>query len=301
MSGACTPILVAIASISDWRRAFELFGLLASFGPSLLSGYRTIRAAPRRHARRPRCGRPPRAPPSVRTFRAAPITTDRCGCSASSPDASPMLVFSLTLSDYLRNARTAEVRRDLASLPLLLGCAGCLLRADLPAIAPAMGRSPTPAGCRPRWIRPGRLPRSSSSRKSPIRSACSCWVFRDLFNDFVMPAAWAAAWTRRRYAGTVSGPMNLSERRRPCRLLSSAISSPVPIKLDADVSFRAGLPVGGVLVFLVHTRRSRRWQYHFAGIAMVCAVPFTEIRRSEVREERNSLLILLSLVSLVSR
>ena len=221
--GALTPLLVAyILQFMSWRRAFELFGVLGVIwavafyrwyrddpGDAPVGQQRGARAAAAdaRDASRRQAGC--RGGCSYRSLRS--------GCCARSTPASRYgwWFYVTWLPTYLREARGTSVKMGalLAGLPLLLGGVGCLISAALiPRIARATGSvALRPAHHRDRSASSARRRRSSCS--PPIQDPVKAMLvlgMAGLFNDFVMPAAWAGCMDiGGRYAGTVSGAMNM--------------------------------------------------------------------------------------------
>jgi ACS family glucarate transporter-like MFS transporter len=219
--GALTPLLVAyILQFMSWRRAFELFGALGVVWAVVF--YRWYRDDPSEH-------------PSVNRAELAmlPPLSETSAVHGSLPwellltrPAVWLLCaqyaclsygwwFYVTwLPTYLRDARGAGVKMGalLAGLPLLLGGVGCLISAAaIPRIARATG---SVAQARRIIAIIGFLGASASvfvftTVQDPIKAMLVLGL-AGLFNDFVMPAAWAGCMDiGGRYAGTVSGAMNM--------------------------------------------------------------------------------------------
>jgi MFS family permease len=118
------------------------------------------------------------------------------------------------LPTYLRDARGTSITMGalLAGLPLLLGGVGCMISAALiPRIARATG---SVAKARRIIAIIGFVGASASififtTVHDPFKAMLILGM-AGLFNDFVMPAAWAGCMdVGGRYAGTVSGAMNM--------------------------------------------------------------------------------------------
>jgi ACS family glucarate transporter-like MFS transporter len=219
-SGAFTPILVALVlDYVTWRRAFELFGVIGVVWTVIF--YRWYRDDPREH-------------PSVNAAEAALMPTRaQSAVGATVPwgrlvrSASVWLLciqyaclaygwwfYVSWLPTYLREARGTSVKFGaiLAGLPLLLGGIGCLVGAWLlPRVARKLG---SVAAARRLVAIVGFGGASASifvftGIADPI-TAMLVLGLAGFFNDFVMPAAWAGCMdVGGRYAGTVSGAMNM--------------------------------------------------------------------------------------------
>ena len=219
--GALTPLLVAyILQFMSWRRAFELFGALGVIWA--VAFYRWYRDDPSEH-RSVNRAELAMLPPTSETAAVAghlpwrllvskPVIWLLC---ARSTRASAWLVVLRDLAAVLSSGSARDGRQD--------GCA-----ARRPAVAARRHRVPDfrrahPAdrardrqrGARPAHHRDRRVPRRvrvdfhfhhrSGSGEGDARSRMA-----GLFNDFVMPAAWAGCMDiGGRYAGTVSGAMNM--------------------------------------------------------------------------------------------
>jgi MFS transporter, ACS family, glucarate transporter len=219
--GAFTPLLVAwILDYVTWRHSFEVFGLLGVAWAVVF--YRWFRDDPRTH-------------PSLNAAEIALLPPPHesaiahgktpWGLLFSHPSVWLLGLQYMSLSygwyfyvtwlpTYLREARGTSIKMGalLAGLPLLLGGVGCLISG---------------------WMIP-RLTRIVGSVSTARRlvaivgfagASASIFVFTTiqdptnamlvlglagLFNDFVMPAAWAACMDiGGRYSGTVSGSMNM--------------------------------------------------------------------------------------------
>jgi MFS transporter, ACS family, glucarate transporter len=219
--GALTPLLVAyILQFMSWRRAFELFGVLGVVWAIVF--YRWYRDDPSEHPSVNRAELAMLPPPSEtaaveghlpwRLLLSKPAVWLLCAQYAC---LSYGWWFYVTwLPTYLREARGTSVRMGalLAGLPLLLGGVGCLISAALiPRIARASG---SVASARRIIAIIGFLSASASifvftTVQDPV-TAMLVLGMAGLFNDFVMPAAWAGCMDiGGRYAGTVSGAMNM--------------------------------------------------------------------------------------------
>jgi ACS family glucarate transporter-like MFS transporter len=219
--GALTPLLVAyILQFLSWRRAFELFGVLGAIWA--VAFYRWFRDDPATH-------------PSVNAAELALLPPARETAPVAGPLPWRLLVskasvwllcvqyaclaygwwFYVTwLPTYLRNSRGTSVKMSalLAGLPLLMGGVGCLISAALiPRIAASTG---SVARARRIVAIIGFLGASISiiifTRIQDPTLAMVVLGFAGLFNDFVMPAAWAGCMdVGGRYAGTLAGSMNM--------------------------------------------------------------------------------------------
>jgi MFS family permease len=219
--GAFTPLLVAsVLDYITWRRAFEIFGVLGVLWA--IGYYFWFRDDPRTH-------------PSVNAAELAqlPPPSESAIVHGSTPwgkiVSCPSIwllgaqyiclsygwYFYITwLPTYLREARGTSVKMGamLAGLPLLLGGVGCLISGwVIPRLARAMGSV--------------NLARRIIAILGFVGASASIFAFTGvsdptkamlvlglagLFNDFVMPAAWAACMdVGGRYSGTVSGSMNM--------------------------------------------------------------------------------------------
>ena len=219
--GALTPLLVAyILQFMSWRRAFELFGALGVIWA--VAFYRWYRDDPSEH-RSVNRAELAMLPPTSETAAVAghlpwrllvskPVIWLLCAQYAC---LSYGWWFYVTwLPSYLREARGTGVKMGalLAGLPLLLGGIGCLISAALiPRIARATG---SVARARRIIAIVGFLGASASififtTVQDPVKAMLVLGM-AGLFNDFVMPAAWAGCMDiGGRYAGTVSGAMNM--------------------------------------------------------------------------------------------
>jgi MFS family permease len=118
------------------------------------------------------------------------------------------------LPSYLRTARgtTITMSAVLAGLPLLLGGVGCLVSA---AVTPRLSRSLGSVAKARRIVAITGFVGASvcimifTGIEDPTR-AMIVLGFAGFFNDFIMPPAWAGTMdVGGRYAGTVSGAMNM--------------------------------------------------------------------------------------------
>ena len=219
--GALTPLLVAyILQFMSWRRAFELFGALGVIWA--VAFYRWYRDDPSEH-RSVNRAELAMLPPTSETAAVAGHLPWRLLVSkpaiwllcAQYACLSYGWWFYVTwLPSYLREARGTSVKMGalLAGLPLLLGGIGCLISAALiPRIARATG---SVARARRIIAIVGFLGASASififtTVQDPVKAMLVLGM-AGLFNDFVMPAAWAGCMDiGGRYAGTVSGAMNM--------------------------------------------------------------------------------------------
>ena len=221
ISGAFTPLLVALLiQAVGWRRTFELFGLIGAIWAVLF--YRWYRDSPAEHK-------------SVNAAELAllPPARDTAIAHSGVPWAvifSNRHVWLLSiqymclaygwwfyinwLPSYLRQARgtSATFGALLSGLPLLLGGLGCLVSAMLiPRLTARFGS----VSMARRIIAICGFAGASTSIilftgiQDPVR-AMFVLGMAGFFNDFVMPAAWASTMdVGGRYAGTVSGAMNM--------------------------------------------------------------------------------------------
>jgi ACS family glucarate transporter-like MFS transporter len=220
--GAFTPLLVTyVLDYVSWRRAFELFGLVGLVWA--IAFFRWFRDDPRTH-------------PSVNAAELAIMPPPRESAIAHGPtpwaelssSASVWLLglqyvslsygwyFYITwLPTYLREVRGAGFNVGsafLAGLPLLLGGVGCLISGwVVPRLARVVG---TMGLARKIVAIVGFVGASISvivfTRISDPANAMIVLGIAGLFNDFVMPPAWAACMdVGGRYSGTVSGAMNM--------------------------------------------------------------------------------------------
>ncbi|MDP9322358.1 MAG: MFS transporter [Acidobacteriota bacterium] len=219
--GALTPLLVAyVLDFVTWRRAFEMFGLLG-VGWAIVF-YRWFRDDPRTH-------------PSVNAAEAAllPPAAETAVVHGPTPwgliyskPAVWLLAAQYTclaygwwfyvtwLPTYLREVRGTSNKMGalLAGLPLLLGGVGCLISA---AIIPRLTRALGSVALARRIVAIIGFAGASASifvftKIDDPTTAMFVLGMAGLFNDFVMPAAWAGCMdVGGRYAGTVSGTMNM--------------------------------------------------------------------------------------------
>jgi MFS transporter, ACS family, glucarate transporter len=219
--GAFTPLLVAyILQFLSWRRAFEVFGVLGVIWA--IAFYRWFRDDPATH-------------PDVNSAELALLPPARETAAVTGPLPWRLLIskpavwllclqyaclaygwwFYVTwLPTYLRNARGTSINMSalLSGLPLLMGGVGCLISAALiPRVARALG---SVALARRIVAIVGFLGASASilvfTRVHDPMLAMVVLGFAGLFNDFVMPAAWAGCMdVGGRYAGTVAGSRNM--------------------------------------------------------------------------------------------
>ncbi len=221
ISGAFTPILVALLiSAISWRRTFEVFGVIGAIWAILF--YRWYRDTPSEH-------------PSVNEAELAllPPAKDTAIAHGGVPWGvifSNRHVWLLSiqymclaygwwfyinwLPTYLRTARGASFNMGalLSGLPLLLGGAGCLVSAFL---VPRLTKRYGSVSLARRIIAVTGFVGASTcivifTRIADPVQAMFVLGMAGFFNDFVMPAAWASTMDiGGRYAGTVSGAMNM--------------------------------------------------------------------------------------------
>ena len=221
VSGAFTPLLVALLiSGIGWRRTFEVFGVIGIIWAVLF--YRWYRDTPAEH---PSVNQAELAllPPAKDT--AIAHTGVPWGVIFSNPHVWLLSIQYMCLAygwwfyinwlpTYLRDARGTSVTFGalLAGLPLLLGGAGCLVSAYLiPKLTERFGsvsiarRIVAVVG----FIGASTCIVIFTGIEDPVR-AMFVLGMAGFFNDFVMPAAWASTMDiGGRYAGTVSGAMNM--------------------------------------------------------------------------------------------
>jgi ACS family glucarate transporter-like MFS transporter len=219
--GALTPLLVAyMLQFISWRRAFELFGILGIVWAIFF--WRWYRDSPATHpgvneielAMLPEASKTAAveggATPWGRIF-STPSVWLLCvqyGCLAYG-----WWFYVTWLPTYLREARGTSVTFGalLAGLPLLLGGIGCLISG---AIIPKLSRALGSVALARRIVAiTGFIGASASilifTRTEDPTLAMIILGFAGLFNDFIMPAAWAGTMdVGGRFAGTVSGAMN---------------------------------------------------------------------------------------------
>src|SRR3954464_1111850 len=219
--GAFTPLLVTyVLDYVSWRRAFEMFGLLGVVWA--IAFYRWFRDDPRTH-------------PKVNVAELALMPPPRESAIAHGPTpwrqlASSRSVWLLGLQyvalsygwyfyvtwlpTYLREARGTSLKMGavLAGLPLLLGGVGCMISGwVVPRLAGVVG---TMGLARKIVAVIGFVGASASvilfTRIIDPTTAMIVLGIAGMFNDFVMPPAWAACMdVGGRYSGTVSGSMNM--------------------------------------------------------------------------------------------
>jgi MFS family permease len=221
VSGAFTPLLVALLiQAVGWRRTFEIFGLVGAVWAIFF--YRWYRDSPAQH-------------PSVNAAELALLPPARetaiahggvpWGTIFSNRHVWLLSIQYMCLAygwwfyinwlpSYLRQARGTSVTFGalLSGLPLLLGGLGCLVSALLiPRLTSRFGS----VSMARRIIAILGFAGASSSIiiftgiEDPVR-AMFVLGMAGFFNDFVMPAAWASTMdVGGRYAGTVSGAMNM--------------------------------------------------------------------------------------------
>jgi MFS transporter, ACS family, glucarate transporter len=221
LSGAFTPVLVAsLIGLMGWRRTFEVCGVLGVVWAIFF--YRWYRDVPGEH-------------PGVNAAELAMLPPQRDTAVAhsgvpwgrifSTPAVWLLSIQYMCLAygwwfyinwlpTYLRESRGTSLTMGalLSGLPLLLGGAGCLVSA---ALIPRLSRSLRSVALARRIVAiAGFLGASAciiifTGIEDP-RRAMIVLGFAGFFNDFVMPAAWAGTMDiGGRYAGTVSGAMNM--------------------------------------------------------------------------------------------
>jgi len=220
LSGAFTPLLVAILiSAFGWRHTFEVFGLLGVVWAILF--YRWYRDSPGEH---PSVNQAELAmlPPAHETAIAPEGVPWRAIFSSAHVWLLSIQYMCLAygwwfyinwLPTYLRESRGTSLKMGalLSGLPLLLGGAGCLVSA---MIIPRLSQTMGVAAARRVVAIAGFAGASAciftfTGIQDP-RMAMVVLGFAGFFNDFVMPAAWAGTMDMGgRYAGTVSGAMNM--------------------------------------------------------------------------------------------
>jgi MFS family permease len=221
IAGAFTPLLVAmLIGAFGWRRTFEVFGVLGAIWAIFF--YRWYRDAPSEH---PAVNQAELAllPPLKDTAIAHGGVPWRLIFSTRSVWLLSIQYMCLAygwwfyinwLPTYLRESRGTSLKMGalLAGLPLLLGGAGCLVSgAVIPRLSRALG---SVASARRVVAIAGFVGASSCififTGIDDPRRAMLVLGFAGFFNDFVMPAAWAGTMDiGGRYAGTVSGAMNM--------------------------------------------------------------------------------------------
>jgi MFS transporter, ACS family, glucarate transporter len=219
--GAFTPLLVAyFLDYVTWRRAFELFGAVGVVWA--IAFYKWYRDDPRTH---PSVNEAELAllPPSSKTASVhGPIPWSRF---FSRPAVWLLWMqyaclsygwwFYITwLPTYLRDVRELGLKQGafLAGLPLFLGGLGCLVSGYL---APHLARRAGGIGRARRILAVTGFVFASISiigftRVQNATVAVLVLSVSSFFNDFVMPASWAACMDMGgRYSGTLSGSMNM--------------------------------------------------------------------------------------------
>jgi len=219
--GAFTPLLVTyVLDYVSWRRAFELFGLLGLVWAVVF--FRWFRDDPRTH-------------PKVNAAELAIMPPPRQSAIAHGPTPWAQMLSSRSvwllglqyialsygwyfyitwLPTYLREARGTSLKMGaiLAGLPLLLGGVGCLFSGWL---VPRLARVVGSIGLARKIVAIVGFVGASASviiftKISDPANAMIVLGIAGLFNDFVMPPAWAACMDiGGRYSGTVSGSMNM--------------------------------------------------------------------------------------------
>ena len=221
VSGAFTPLLVAtLIGAFGWRRTFEILGVLGVIWAVFF--YRWYRDLPAEH---PAVNQAELAllPPPKDTALAHTGVPWRLIFSTPSVWLLSIQYMCLAygwwfyvnwLPTYLRESRGTSLKMGaiLAGLPLLLGGAGCLVSAAvIPRLARALGSVATAR----RVVAITGFAGASTcififTGIQDPRVAMVVLGFAGFFNDFVMPAAWAGTMdVGGRYAGTVSGAMNM--------------------------------------------------------------------------------------------
>jgi MFS transporter, ACS family, glucarate transporter len=221
VSGAFTPVLVALLiQVISWRRTFELFGLIGVIWAVLF--YRWYRDVPSQH-------------PSVNAAELALLPPEKDTAIAhtgvpwrvifSNPHVWLLSIQYMCLAygwwfyinwlpSYLREARGTSMTFGalLSGLPLLLGGLGCLVSAYL---VPRLTKKFGSVSVARRIVAVTGFVGASTciviftGINDPVR-AMFVLGMAGFFNDFVMPAAWASTMDiGGRYAGTVSGAMNM--------------------------------------------------------------------------------------------
>ncbi len=221
VSGAFTPLLAALLIQGiGWRRTFELFGAIGVVWALLF--YRWYRDSPAEH-KAVNAAELALLPPARDT--AIAHTGVPWGVIFSSRHVWLLSIQYMCLAygwwfyvnwlpSYLREARgtSATFGALLAGLPLLLGGIGCFVSAFL---IPKLARRFNSVAIARRIIAIVGFVGASTSIMvftgidDPVQ-AMFVLGLAGFFNDFVMPAAWAGTMDiGGRYAGTVSGAMNM--------------------------------------------------------------------------------------------
>jgi MFS family permease len=221
VSGAFTPLLVALLiQRVSWRRTFELFGIIGVVWAVLF--YRWYRDAPSEH---PAVNKAELEllPPAAETALATAGVP--WGVIFTNPHVWLLSIQYMCLAygwwfyinwlpTYLRDARGASMTFGalLSGLPLLLGGLGCLVSAYL---VPLLTKRFGSVSVARRIVAVTGFCGASAcififtGISDPVR-AMFVLGMAGFFNDFVMPAAWASTMDiGGRYAGTVSGAMNM--------------------------------------------------------------------------------------------
>jgi sugar phosphate permease len=218
--GAFTPLLVAwVLGYVSWRRAFEIFGVLGVLWAVVY--FTWFRDDPRTHSAVNAAEIALLPPPAE-----SAIAHGQTPWALMASNRAVWLLglqymclsygwyFYITwLPSYLREARGTSFRMGaiLAGLPLLLGGVGCLISGwVIPRLSRVIGIN---------------LARRALAVIGFVGASACIFVFTrvddptnamlvlglaGLFNDFVMPPAWAACMdVGGRYSGTVSGSMNM--------------------------------------------------------------------------------------------
>ena len=221
LSGAFTPLLVAmLIGAFGWRHTFEVFGILGAVWAIVF--YRSYRDVPSEH---PAVNAAELAllPPLKDTAIAHTGVPWRLIFSTPSVWLLSLQYMCLAygwwfyinwLPTYLRESRGTSLKMGalLAGLPLLLGGAGCLVSA---AVIPRLARRLNSVAAARRVVAVAGFAGASAcififTGIEDPRRAMLVLGFAGFFNDFVMPAAWAGTMDiGGRYAGTVSGAMNM--------------------------------------------------------------------------------------------
>jgi MFS transporter, ACS family, glucarate transporter len=219
--GAFTPILVTyVLDYVSWRRAFELFGLLGLVWA--IAFFRWFRDDPRTHPKVNAAELAIMPPPRQSAIAHGPTPWAELSSSRSVWLLGLQYValsygwyFYITwLPTYLREVRGTGLKMGaiLAGLPLLLGGIGCLISGW---IVPRLARVVGSMGLARKIVAIVGFVGASVSviaftRISDPANAMIVLGIAGLFNDFVMPPAWAACMdVGGRYSGTVSGSMNM--------------------------------------------------------------------------------------------
>ena len=221
VSGAFTPLLVALLLVRiGWRHTFELFGVIGVIWAIFF--YRWYRDAPSEHPSVNKAELALLPPPHETAIAHGGVPW---GVIFSNPNVWLLSIQYMCLAygwwfyinwlpTYLREARGtgATFGALLSGLPLLLGGVGCLVSAYL---VPRLTRRFGSVSMARRIIAVVGFSGASTcififtGVSDPVR-AMFVLGMAGFFNDFVMPAAWASTMDiGGRYAGTVSGAMNM--------------------------------------------------------------------------------------------